>query len=160
VTAKLPTPIACGKCKRPLADGAAVTRLRIAVPVAPFVLRWRMHVLCKRCSPKRDYENGKCEGCARLVRMVRNRRRRRHVFCSEACEVNVQSARARTARAEVRGASKPCQLCGEHFEPTRKDSCYCSSACRQKAYRRRVTDNDCLSGQTIASRNAREGHAI
>ena len=30
-----------------------------------------------------------------------------------------------------------CAQCGEHFEPKRSDSRYCSSACRQKAYRER-----------------------
>jgi hypothetical protein len=37
--------------------------------------------------------------------------------------------------------TRPCVGCGETFEPTRADAQYCSSACRQQAYRHRVTDN-------------------
>jgi hypothetical protein len=33
-----------------------------------------------------------------------------------------------------------CQGCGGSFEPSRFDSIYCTPACRQKAYRQRVTD--------------------
>jgi hypothetical protein len=32
-----------------------------------------------------------------------------------------------------------CQVCGRIFQPPRSDAKYCSSACRQKAYRTRVT---------------------
>jgi len=35
---------------------------------------------------------------------------------------------------------RDCEDCGKSFEPTRADAQYCSDACRQTAYRRRVTD--------------------
>jgi len=38
-------------------------------------------------------------------------------------------------RAEER--SKVCEVCGEEFTATRRDSKTCSDGCRQKAYRRR-----------------------
>jgi hypothetical protein len=31
-----------------------------------------------------------------------------------------------------------CQVCGRTFTPARSDAVYCSSACRQKAYRQRL----------------------
>jgi predicted nucleic acid-binding Zn ribbon protein len=34
--------------------------------------------------------------------------------------------------------SRPCAVCGTEFRPWRGDARYCSNACRQKAYRRRV----------------------
>jgi predicted nucleic acid-binding Zn ribbon protein len=34
-----------------------------------------------------------------------------------------------------------CAVCGKTFAPTRADAQYCSGACRQTAYRKRVTDN-------------------
>src|SRR5262249_39290 len=33
-----------------------------------------------------------------------------------------------------------CQACGGFFRPKRRDAVYCSPACRQRAYRKRVTD--------------------
>lgn len=33
---------------------------------------------------------------------------------------------------------KICEICGQGYKPGRGDSQYCSSACKQKAYRRRV----------------------
>lgn len=33
-----------------------------------------------------------------------------------------------------------CPICGNNFISTRKDAKYCSNACKQKAYRNRVTD--------------------
>ena len=35
---------------------------------------------------------------------------------------------------------KVCEVCGKAFTATRRDTKTCSSPCRQKAYRRRVTD--------------------
>lgn len=32
-----------------------------------------------------------------------------------------------------------CEVCGGKFTPSRWDALYCSGACRQKAYRRRIT---------------------
>jgi len=36
---------------------------------------------------------------------------------------------------------RDCAVCGKTFAPTRADAQYCSGACRQTAYRKRVTDN-------------------
>jgi ferredoxin len=33
---------------------------------------------------------------------------------------------------------KICEICGQGYKPGRGDSMYCSDACKQKAYRRRV----------------------
>ena len=34
--------------------------------------------------------------------------------------------------------SKPCEQCGRAFRPCRSDARFCSQACKQRAYRRRV----------------------
>jgi hypothetical protein len=39
---------------------------------------------------------------------------------------------------------RDCEVCGKTFAPTRADAQYCSGACRQTAYRKRVTDNRAL----------------
>jgi hypothetical protein len=93
--------------------------------------------------------SGPCVTCGRPIRETAEwtwkpwkHRRRRH-YCCDRCrragESAYQAEIARQNRAEVRGLSRPCVTCGEHFEPSRNDSQYCSSPCRQKAYRRRVT---------------------
>jgi len=46
-----------------------------------------------------------------------------------------------TLEAMIR-RSRDCQVCGKAFEPHRAGAQYCSDACRQRAYRRRVTDNE------------------
>jgi hypothetical protein len=46
----------------------------------------------------------------------------------------------RRLRADRRWKARDCVVCGAGFTTPRKDSKYCSNACRQKYYRRRVTD--------------------
>lgn len=62
------------------------------------------------------------------------------LFCREKLDREYDNRRARERRAKKRG-DRECAQCGETFEPRRTDSVYCSNRCRQKAYRRRVTDN-------------------
>ena len=47
------------------------------------------------------------------------------------------TANAGTGRS--RNGTYACEACGEAFTPTRSNGRYCSSPCRQKAYRRRVS---------------------
>src|SRR6516225_892201 len=51
------------------------------------------------------------------------------------------------------GPSRQCAICGECFEPARSDATYCSIACKQKAYRLRVTDTE-VSRRHFTIRNA------
>ena len=53
------------------------------------------------------------------------------------------SERAREARKD-----RVCKACGKVFTPTRSDGIYCSNACRQKAYRKSVTDNQVVTRNT------------
>jgi hypothetical protein len=45
-----------------------------------------------------------------------------------------------------------CQCCGEKFTPKRADARYCSNACRQKVYRKRVTDAASTQNEHIVFR--------
>ena len=47
-----------------------------------------------------------------------------------------------------------CQCCGEKFTPKRADARYCSNACRQKVYRKRVTDAASAQNEHLVKRNA------
>jgi len=53
-------------------------------------------------------------------------------FCSERCRKRDARKRAQVERAEIE-----CAACHIMFRPTRSDAAYCSSACRQSAYRQR-----------------------
>ena len=44
------------------------------------------------------------------------------------------------------------QCCGEKFTPKRADARYCSNACRQKVYRKRVTDAASTQNEHIVFR--------
>jgi len=99
---------------------------------------------------------GPCLGCGRLVAHPRNARWRRRsrdwehhgdpglpavprVFCSTDCKRRVLSVEARGRRlaaAAERGKLR-CVVCEREFEATRHDARYCSSGCRQRAYRKR-----------------------
>jgi hypothetical protein len=81
-----------------------------------------------------------CEACGRVVIRQSEWRHRRHVVCSTDCgdaiynQVAIRAAKDRGPK--VRGP-RPCAVCGETFVPRRADAITCSSACRQKAYRKR-----------------------
>ena len=69
-----------------------------------------------------------------------------------------QRAWYRTRRERERrrclGHLPRCATCDATFEPKRKDAKYCTPTCRQRAYRRRVTDESRLSGEQRNRRNA------
>jgi len=76
-----------------------------------------------------------CEVCARLVKPPRYLLRRgggRVYYCSEGC-----AGKADVLARRIEPVTRDCETCGERFTPPRSDGRYCSSACRQKAYRGR-----------------------
>jgi hypothetical protein len=100
------------------------------------------------------YDGGPCEVCGRHVmnargwalggkKLISPVRRRTHCLCSPACERSFWSARQREKRlAREQERQKTCPVCGKSFLGTRRDASTCSSACRQKAYRRRSRGRD------------------
>jgi hypothetical protein len=62
-------------------------------------------------------------------------RLRRAGYCS-ACADDARRAEAQATRLAAR-AGTVCATCGGTFTPPRTDARYCSSPCRQRAYRRR-----------------------
>jgi hypothetical protein len=144
----------CACCGEPFGEGDVIYRRRLNIGrammgltdsciVAPAcekhaVLDWRRY---RRAVP--------CAGCDRPVRDLHYRR---IVTCSDRCAARVVCLEARARRAENRG-TLVCPVCNETFEPTRTDAKFCSGACRQRAYRHRVTDNNSVAAETIDSRN-------
>ena len=152
----------CAKCARQLEPSEPVWRVRVSFGPG-FFGRWSHGVapFCKACvEPKDRHTSARpCEGCGRPVHYIPSwcspyAPPPRHALCSDACKGRQQSATARRRRAEARGATRVCACCGEHFEPARADARYCSTACRMRAYRRRVTDAKSLAVETFDTRNA------
>ncbi len=121
----------CGSCGKSLSATDPIWR------------QWACNMIvatCRDCkSDWRYFDQGDCGGCGRPVHTECDRRYRRHVYCSKQCERTIYVQVARARQAERRGV-RDCSVCGEAFEPARSDSLYCGGPCRQKAYRRRVTD--------------------
>ena len=78
-----------------------------------------------------------CPICGRCIR-YRDARYRLGV-CSARCARAADAARKRDERAvaQLYRDYTSCEACGGCFKPRRSDAKFCSSACRQKAYRER-----------------------
>ena len=143
----------CAKCGAGLAADAPVWRQAMSLGRTLFG-GWSYTVapVCERCrSDYRDYRRPlPCEGCGRSVHQEYSRRSHRRTFCCKACEKAVRATAARQRRSDAR-ATRQCEACGETFDPPRTDARFCSSPCRQRAYRRRcaVTDNKCPVADTL-----------
>jgi hypothetical protein len=157
----------CGGCGRELGESAPIWRKQFThgrgyfggatTIIAP---------ICEACWQAAEdanndavWSHGPCENCQRPV-YESQRRKRRHHYCCEDCREKHQllaiHALARQRRTEARGSSRPCQECGERFEPARADAKFCSARCKQKAWRRTLRlskDGHC---PPFGSRNAVE----
>jgi hypothetical protein len=81
-----------------------------------------------------------CRHCGRQIFSEWRRKPIRH-YCSRDCENAAASLRGKLHRVNIRGI-RCCPECGQDFWPKRTDSLYCSSACKQRAYRKRVTGDE------------------
>jgi hypothetical protein len=152
---------ACARCERQLTATEPVWRRRIGLGRGFFGgARWKVALFCEWCAPQSPHYRWSAKPCNACGRMVHtDERLPLPAYCCRACELRQQQARMRQRRAEARGATKVCVRCGETFEPVRADAVVCSNACRQKAYRRRVTDRKCGPVCEIANRNAESAEA-
>ncbi len=78
--------------------------------------------------PMRAYHH-RCRRCRRPFYGALMRR-----YCSELCGEATRNARRDRTRDRT---ARSCEDCGDRFTPPRSDGQYCSSACRQRAYRKR-----------------------
>jgi hypothetical protein len=99
--------------------------------------------LCTECAAKLHYQEWRppltCDHCGCPVILNGRRPQPTVVACGKACQIGVYNKRAR-ARRKVTNAQVTCAAasCGKPFTPKRTDALYCSSACRQSAYRDRT----------------------
>ena len=92
---------------------------------------------CEECAPEKDKaslaQHGvvtNCPGCG--IQVTHDWRWLRRC-CSESCARRLRRKRAQESRQQ-----RPCTVCQAMFRPRRSDAEYCSSPCRQWAYRRRT----------------------
>jgi hypothetical protein len=157
----------CAACKRELLAGEPVYRLRMGYDASDSVWRrmfGRQSVIiaCAKCRndpPKSRgwrgagdlftfdgferahwYPAKPCSHCGRPVFVDRYRRGLRYFVCGDECRVAIYNANARKSakqKAPRIVPQKRCAKCDELFTPSRSDAEYCSSKCRQSAYRGR-----------------------
>lgn len=140
------TPTHCWKCDRELAPDDEVWRKRVNNGAGLCGgQQWAVVPWCSQCSIRARYSGWRapCVTCGRTVvdtTMTHVRDCRGHVIaCSDACRRG-EHARRKAERRERH--PRPCDVCGEHFTPTRADGRYCSSPCRQRAYRQRQREQE------------------
>ncbi|CAN5388318.1 hypothetical protein BH10ACT9_BH10ACT9_58110 [soil metagenome] len=83
--------------------------------------------------PQGELDRGQCEACGLHV-AVRRDPRRRNLVCGNSC-------RQRLYQESVEPTVTSCERCGNEFT-ARRGARWCSSACRQKAYRDRTKVGD------------------
>lgn len=129
----------CAECGRELQADEPLWQQH--VPYQSFVGHGHLLAMvcenCVRALVRRDARSGRCPGCKRPVHFDDNRIR--HGFCSNVCSRQYWRERKRDERAIDReGQRALCEGCGQVFAGKRSDALYCSSACRQRAYRERL----------------------
>lgn len=116
---------------------------------------------CKSCASSRPVSprgknpqqqpvmSGPCRGCGREVHLYETdencgKSRARAFLCSQRCRNKVYGARFRKRHGKPKpaGPLARCTVCQRNFPAKRSDAKTCSPACRQKAYRRKVTVTD------------------
>jgi hypothetical protein len=128
----------CAKCGTTLPPRAPVWREPVPFVPDNVYSRTTIAPVCERCKSEWRYffPPKPCMTCERPVHNLDTDRLREWVVCCEAC---LSAARAQEARRwrHLDRDSRDCEHCGDSFEPTRTDARFCSSACRQSAYRER-----------------------
>ena len=91
-----------------------------------------------------------CGGCGRVFYTTIYTKKYCHSYW---CGNQANNRRQREYR-QMRRQDLVCQCCGEKFTPKRAGAHYCSNACRQKDYRKRVTDAASAQNEHLDKCNA------
>jgi endogenous inhibitor of DNA gyrase (YacG/DUF329 family) len=139
----------CDHCRRDLAEDELVYRASVAWSIAEHRPHRGAGYFCAACGTpdkwgfavggRRSWGSPTpCENCQRPVVQDRRRKRLRRVFCSGRCQATIYNRLAGEQRkAYLAIVRRVCASCGAQFNPRRSDAVYCTSPCRQLAYRER-----------------------
>ena len=123
----------CGACGRALAAGEAIWLSRFNLGRG-----YCQAPTCGDCRRGRGWLRSEpCAGCGRPVSCRASRRLRRHAFCSDRCRRRWYHRGREASSALAR--RRRCIVCGRGSEAGRRDALACSSACRHRPYRARIT---------------------
>jgi hypothetical protein len=134
-----PVPVTCGACVG--ATTGPIWRGTIAVPSGESHYGIPLNdyvpgVLCETCARFQDTAGTRqCGWCGRQVGYG-GMSAQPHRYCTRSCELAARTRRRREARELAR--HQRCGQCGKPFTAPRQDASYCSPACRQRAYRKRL----------------------
>lgn len=130
----------CQRCFQAFASAQVVTMVQEHLIAEEYpsgcVCTTEWVAVCSACATPAEQaaatKQDVCRGCEQPL-LLPPRYRSRVAVCSSRC---AQRCRRRERREWRRSIS--CRGCATVFQPSRSDSHYCTAACRQKAYRRRV----------------------
>lgn len=131
----------CWQCRKPFAQGDVIYLPRIRDGYT-FMGRdaHRVVPMCRSCKPPRTwgYQSPEpCQCCGRPVAIRVDGIYRKRVACGDDCRAKIEIALQKQKRLSVQHLpAVTCQQCGAEFGG-RADARFCSSPCRQKAYRAR-----------------------
>ena len=135
----------CEACRNDLEPDAPIYRVSLSYNDRVIIR------VCAACNarpplfyPNPDYPDYRkwcprspCIHCGRPIIASRKRRPPKLYCCSTECDAAALNAAARRKRRSRR-TERSCGGCGKPFESKRINATFCSPACRQRAYRRRL----------------------
>lgn len=136
----------CGHCGKTFDNGEPVNLCRLSILYSGHDRDWhyQKYTLCGNCciDDKHQYLRiiYTCRACGREVNGDSYDFRHSTPHCSDKCYWTLINRRK---RSDILLLRKPiyCEVCSTEFTPSRTDSRYCSSKCRQKAYRQRKNES-------------------
>jgi hypothetical protein len=138
----------CQKCARLFSDGEPSYRIS-----AHSGVRWgdghygAVGLVCADCmaiittintGPRPLRDPKPCRMCQRPVFHDLRRREPKYIVCSPECRSAVYDEYRASVRA-ARRPPRPCEHCGTMFIPAKAHAKFCSAACKQRAYRLRLS---------------------
>ncbi len=129
----------CSMCRHVFVEGDVVYRRRETTESNLWGRAWELASICDECvrtcmHPSWRANRHRPEPCAGGCGVLVS-----HWYpwsnittCSRRC-----SEQAARERKRAKREPRACEVCGDSFTPNRADARYCSSACRQDAYRKR-----------------------
>ena len=138
----------CESCGQPFAPEEIVYRVRLHMGPYGFGNTHSVLACCEDCGVHHHSvgQQTKCVTCGRPMHQVRDHTGL-YDTCCQACAKKIHKRNARKQKAKAKRRLRQwmaaehghykCKVCGETLEPLRNGARTCSSACRQKAYRRR-----------------------
>lgn len=133
----------CQECDRLLNLRDPIYRVTVGYNTV-YYSRWRCSVgsLCAECGSEFNNQRWRqpepCRNCGRPVTLSGRRQKPTYVVCGEKCRNAVYHVTSTRYLKHSGRKEAVCETCRRKFDSMRVSARYCSSACRQSAYRART----------------------